>query len=50
MISAFYLRLLAAGKPKKRALAAFIWNWLTTSHAIARNGIPWPVDDNPATA
>ena len=40
-IKAFYQRLLAAGKPKKRALVACMRKLLTIPNAMVRSGKPW---------
>jgi transposase len=37
----FYARLVAAGKPKKLALAACMRKLLTMLNAIVRHGTPW---------
>ena len=46
VIRAFYLRLLAAGKPRKVALTACMRKLLTILNAMARTQTPW----NPALA
>lgn len=46
-ITAFYGRLLAAGKPKQLALVACMRKLLTTLNAMARTGAPWR--DDPAS-
>ena len=43
-ITAFYGRLLAAGKPKQLALVACMRKLLTTLNAMARTGAPWRHD------
>ncbi|MDP2744445.1 MAG: IS110 family transposase [Dehalococcoidia bacterium] len=41
VIAAFYLRLLAAGKPKKVALTACMHKFLTILNAMVKHGTPW---------
>ena len=41
VLRAFYLRLLAAGKPKKVALVACMHKLLTTLHALLKHQTPW---------
>ena len=40
-IQAFYLRLVASGKPKKLALTACAHKLLRILNALARSGQPW---------
>jgi transposase len=40
-IKAFYQRLVAAGKPKKVALAACMHKLLTIINAVIRSGVPY---------
>ena len=44
VIRAFYLRLLAAGKPKKLALTACMRKLLTILNAMACTQTPWSTD------
>jgi transposase len=44
VIRAFYLRLLAAGKPKKLALVACMRKLLTILNAVVRTHRPWSAD------
>jgi transposase len=44
VISAFYLRLLAAGKPKKLALVACMRKLLTILNTMARSGEHWSIE------
>ena len=41
VLSIFYQRLLARGKPKKVALTACMHKLLTILHALLREGTPW---------
>jgi transposase len=53
VIRTFYLRLVAAGKPKKLALVACMRKLLTILNVIARTATPWraeAADDAPITA
>ena len=50
VIRAFYLRLLAAGKPKKLALVACMRKLLTTLNMIVRTNTPWQEPPALATA
>ena len=50
VIRAFYLRLLAAGKPKKLALVACMRKLLTTLNMIVRTKTPWQEPPALATA
>ena len=50
VIRAFYLRLLAAGKPKKLALVACMRKLLTTLNAMARANERWRANEMLATA
>ena len=45
IITAFYTRLCAAGKPKKVALTACMHKLLTILNAIVRQGTPWSCSD-----
>jgi transposase len=44
VIRAFYLRLVAAGKPRKLALAACMRKLLTIPNVIVRTAQPWTAD------
>ena len=50
VIRAFYLRLVAAGKPKKLALTACMRKLLTILNAMARSNTPWHAPEVPTSA
>jgi transposase len=50
VIRAFYLRLLAAGKPKKLALVACMRKLLTMLNMMVRTNTPWRAPELLVTA
>jgi transposase len=50
VIRAFYLRLVAAGKPKKLALVACMRKLLTILNVMVRTAQPWTIDIPSTTA